>query len=239
MRIAICDDEPIFSGKLKEILHSEFKNYNIDCDFDTLNDGSTLLELCQNEKVDAVFLDIMMPGIDGYQTAEKLRTLQKQIMIVFVSNKDSEFCKSYQYSPIWFIPKNQMEWIVWAVKKIVEKYREYENDKSYINLSIGNKNIDVDILNIKYFKTEGHYIRYKNINGDESLSYRCKLSDIEDQLITHWFVKTHNRYLANLRIVQNVSEKELLFYDGESIPISRNKKNEVKDKFQDYLRSMR
>ena len=239
MRIAICDDEAIFSEKLKEILQAEFKDHNIDCKLITVQNGKTLLQLCQKKRIDAVFLDIMMPEIDGYKTAEKLRTIRKQTKIVFVSNKDSDFCRSYQYSPIWFVPKTQMEWITWAVKKLIEKYKEYENDESYINLTMENKNIEVDIRDIKYFKTDGHYIRYKYSNGTESSSYRCKLSDIEHQLKKYWFVKTHNRYLANLRMVRNVSEKELIFNDGDSIPISRNQKNEVKDNFQDYLRSIR
>lgn len=239
MRIIICDDEVIFSKKLKETLRCQFNSYNVNCEINIVNDGNSLLQLCKSRKMDVVFLDIMMPGIDGYQTAEKLRAIRKDIMIVFISNNDSAFCRSYQYNPVWFVPKTQMQWITWAVKKIIEKYRECENEASCVTLKIENKNVEFDLQNIKYFKTDGHYIRYKCSDETESLSYRCKLSDIEEQLKMDWFVKVHNRYLVNLRAVRNISEKELLLNDGEIIPVSRNRKSEVKDKFQDYLRSVR
>ena len=56
LRIAICDDEAIFSEKLKEILQAEFKDHNIDCELITVQDGKTLLQLCQKKRIDAVFL---------------------------------------------------------------------------------------------------------------------------------------------------------------------------------------
>ena len=239
MRIAICDDEPVFSEKLQNILQQEFGNHHIECEFVIVLNGEELISLCQNRRIDVVFLDIMMPGIDGYATAERLRRIHKEIMIVFISSNKAEFCKSFEYSPIWFVPKDQMTWIKWAVRKIIEKYKEYDDSQSYVKLKIGNIEIELDVRNIKYFKTEGHYVRYKCCDGTESISYRCKLSDVESQLNAYWFVKTHNRYLVNLRVVRSISEKTLQCYDGEEISISRNHKNEVQDKFQDYLRSIR
>lgn len=239
VRIAICDDEPVFSEKLQKLLQQEFENYQIECEFMIALNGETLISLCQSRRIDVVFLDIMMPGISEYGVAKQLRQICKNIMIVFVSINKAEFCRSYEYDPIWFIPKDQLIWIKWAVHKILEKYKEYDDDRSYVKTKLNNYEIELDLRNIKYFKTEGHYIRYKSCNGNESASYRCKLSDIESQLRDHWFVKAHNRYLVNLRLVRSVSEKTLYFYDGEEIPISRNQKNEVHDKFQDYLRSIR
>ena len=239
MRIAICDDESVFSENLQNILQNEFRNHHMECEFIIVLNGEELIYLCKNRRIDVVFLDIMMPGMDGYMVAERLRKIRKDIMIVFISSNKSEFCKSYEYSPIWFVPKDQMTWIKLAVHKIVEKYKEYYNRQAYVKLKINNKEIEIDIRNIKYFKTEGHYVRYKCCDGNVSISYRCKLSELESQLNAHWFVKTHNRYLVNLRIVRSISEKVLQCYDGEEISISRNRKNEVQDKFQDYLRSIR
>lgn len=239
VRIAICDDESVFSEGLQRRLKQEFGSYDIECDFYIVLNGKELISLCQNRRIDVVFLDIMMPGIDGYATAERIRKIHKNIMIVFISNNNSEFCKSYEYNPIWFIPKDQMTWLKWAVHKIVEKYKEYDDIQSYVSIKMNNNEIELDMRNVKYFKTEGHYIRYKTCDGKESESYRCKLLDVESQLRGHWFVKTHNRYLVNLRMVRSISEKALQCHDGEEIPISRNQKSEVQDKFQDYLRSVR
>ena len=239
MRIAICDDETIFAEKLKNNLQKEFAKHGTKCFFTIVNSGDMLLSICQREKIDAVFLDIAMPEIDGLETAKRLREIRKDIMIVFVSSKESTVFSAYEYSPIWFIPKSQMQLLERAVEKIVNKMKTLEKEASFTQIKIENKIVEIDIRDIKYFKSDGHYINYVDRNGNKSCSFRCRMREIELQLNTVWFVKTHNRFLVNLRSVRSIEGNELILFDGEHIPISRSQTNEVKEKFQDYLRSIR
>ncbi len=107
MRIAICDDEKVFAENILRKLKFEFGKRSQECSFVTVNRGEELLDICSKEKIDVVFLDIMMPVFDGFNIAERLRQTKKDIMIVFVSNKENTVFSSYKYNPIWFIPKNQ------------------------------------------------------------------------------------------------------------------------------------
>lgn len=59
------------------------------------------------------------------------------------------------------------------------------------------------------------------------------------QLEGLWFVKTHNRYLVNIRQIHSISNNAVTLSDREKIPISRAQLDVVRDKFQDYLRSIR
>lgn len=160
-------------------------------------------------------------------------------MIVFVSNKENTVFSSYKYNPIWFIPKNQMQFVEPVVDKIINRMKENEESNSLIQIKMGSRVIEVDIRKIKYFKTEGHYINYFCNDGYKSESFRCPKCEVEMQLEGLWFVRTHNRYLVNIRQIHSISNNTVILSNKEEIPISRAQLDIVKDKFQDYLRSIR
>ncbi len=239
LRIAICDDEPVFVDRFKQSLACEFEKRGIKHRIITAGSGGELLDICSKEQIDAVFLDIVMTGLSGFETAELLSELNSDIMIVFISNNDSMVYHSFKYNPVWFIPKNQTQWIKIAADKIISKFKEKENERSYISLKLGKETVVIDVRQVKYFKSDGHYINYFNRNGSQSKSYRCKLSDIEKQLQDMWFVRTHNRFLVNLRAASCISKMKLILYDNEEIPISQAQKEDVCNKLMDYFRSIR
>lgn len=239
MRIAICDDEKVFAENILRKLKFEFGKRSQECSFVTVNRGEELLDICSKEKIDVVFLDIMMPVFDGFNIAERLRQTKKDIMIVFVSNKENTVFSSYKYNPIWFIPKNQMQFVESVVDKIINRMKENEEDLSLVQIKMGSRVVELDIRKIKYFKTEGHYINYFCNDGYKSESFRCPKCEVEMQLEGLWFVKTHNRYLVNIRQIHSISNNAVTLSDREKIPISRAQLDVVRDKFQDYLRSIR
>ena len=223
----ILNQEKKYNLKSKED-YIKYVNYELD-----------ILSKILEEKIDVVFLDIMMPGFDGFNIAERLRQTKKDIMIVFVSNKENTVFSSYKYNPIWFIPKNQMQFVEPVVDKIINRMKENEEDLSLVQIKMGSRVVELDIRKIKYFKTEGHYINYFCNDGYKSESFRCPKCEVEMQLEGLWFVKTHNRYLVNIRQIHSISNNAVTLSDREKIPISRAQLDIVKDKFQDYLRSIR
>ena len=238
MYIAICDDETEFADELLKMLECEFDARKVRCNFITVASGEELLEECRRNKIDAAFLDIMMPNINGFEIAEKLREIKNNIMIVFVSNKENTVFSSYKYNPIWFVPKSDLRFIGQVVDKILNNMSEREENLSHIQIKMGNVVDEIDLRKIKYFKTEGHYISYY-INNSKSDSFRCKLGDVETQLSNLWFVRAHKRYLINLRQVHSIKNGSVIFFDKDAIPISRSQIGIVKERFQDYLRSIR
>ena len=125
------------------------------------------------------------------------------------------------------------------VDKIINRMKENEESNSLIQIKMGSRVIEVDIRKIKYFKTEGHYINYFCNDGYKSESFRCPKCEVEMQLEGLWFVRTHNRYLVNIRQIHSISNNTVILSNKEEIPISRAQLDIVKDKFQDYLRSIR
>jgi diguanylate cyclase (GGDEF)-like protein len=84
VKVCVCDDEPA----LAEVLCEGLRYHN----FDTVevHSGEEALEVCKNDDIDLILLDVMMTGIDGYTVCERLKANPdtKDIVVIFVTGKD-------------------------------------------------------------------------------------------------------------------------------------------------------
>ncbi|MXV37338.1 response regulator [Flavobacteriaceae bacterium Ap0902] len=111
-RILIVDDEPNIVMTLEYALQK--KGYQI---FIARN-GEEALEIVNREKPDLVFMDVMMPDMDGYETFEKLKTNEKlsHTKLIFLSakNKPSDIEKGMQLGANDYITKP------FSIKKVLK-----------------------------------------------------------------------------------------------------------------------
>ncbi len=240
MKIAICDDEKIFLEKISSVIRNVAIKYNKNCNILKYNDGETLINYCKKENVDAVFLDISMPGIDGFETADTLIKLKNNIIIIFVSSNEGMVFSSYEYKPFWFVPKSQICMLESVIDKLFIKLENEENKNIDIVINIeANKVIKINLNEVTYFKTNDHYIKIFYKDRKESNYFRNKLNNIRIQLMDKWFVRVHNRYLVNCRMISTIGKNECVLINGEHIPVSRTNMENTKECFQNYLRSLR
>lgn len=239
MNIAICDDEQTCIDEISERLRCVADSMEEKCTIISCDSGEKLIDLCKSNAIDAVFLDIAMPDVNGFKTAERLMEIQKNLILVFVSNNDNMVYLSYEYRPFWFVPKSQIDMLDMVFKKIIRKIRFDKKCNDNVHILTGKAEFVVDVLNTAYFVTDDHYVQMVMINKQKSESYRCRLKDIESRLSESWFVRSHNRYLVNYRMVRVIEKSTLILKNGEEIPISRSRVSDVKSGFQNYLRSIR
>ena len=240
IKIAICDDEKLYVDKISLCVQKVCSAYGKNHKVAKCYSGKELIELYQNEYFDAVFLDISMPGMNGFKTAEKLIEMRKNTVIIFVSSHDNMVYSSYEYRPFWFVPKIQISMLESVVKKLIEKIVSEENESRHICLQIeSKKQIELDLKETAYFKTDDHYLQFVMKDLSVSKSYRNKLDNIEEQLKSFWFVRIHNRYLVNLKMISTIEKRECVLINGERIPVSRTNMAYTKEMFQEYMRSMR
>lgn len=84
MTLLLADDDPITLDSLAACLQPE--------GFRTLlaRDGHEALELWQKHQPDLLCLDIMMPGVDGYEVCRRVRARDAQVPVLFLSAKSEE-----------------------------------------------------------------------------------------------------------------------------------------------------
>jgi DNA-binding response OmpR family regulator len=87
MKVLVAEDNPLTLGGLTEVLQME--GYQV---LQAAN-GAAALELFERESPDFVCLDIMMPGVNGYDVCQRMRAIRPQTPIVFITAKSEEVDK--------------------------------------------------------------------------------------------------------------------------------------------------
>ena len=83
INIAICDDEKYISDKVKKLALDFFHRKNVKIKISQFGSGEELLRY--NKSIDILFLDIQMDGIDGMETARKLRSQNYKGYLIFIT----------------------------------------------------------------------------------------------------------------------------------------------------------
>ena len=110
MKIAICDDEYITAEYYYEQIEQIFKEYSTECEIELFTDsGKLLTSLYEGKRWDICFLDIDMPLIDGLSLGQKLRELDMDCYLIYVSIHRECVYKSFKARPFRFIPKDEFQ----------------------------------------------------------------------------------------------------------------------------------
>ncbi len=83
MRVLVAEDEVKMAALLKQGL--EEHNHSVTVDYD----GRETLELAGSHEFDVIVLDVMLPGLDGFEVARRLRKNQKQVPILMLTARDA------------------------------------------------------------------------------------------------------------------------------------------------------
>lgn len=231
---AIVEDEAEILEHLKETLINSFNEAHISMAFDTFCTGEFFLQTFNKHyHYDVIFLDIEMPGINGIQVCENIRQQSPDTLVIFISNKEELVFQAFEVQPFRFIRKSEYSKQLPSLIKAISKKLEEETKHFIFITEPGSGDIfSFDIRTILYIEAQR-----KNcviVTEKNSTNIRSKISDIEKYLIPHSFVKIHRSYLVNYRHIFYIGKSSLQLTNGQELPISRGKVNEIKEGFRRF-----
>lgn len=230
IKIAFCDDELILLDNYAKVMNHLKLNYNFECHY--FKSGEELLNymLIHEAEFNLLFLDIIMDEIDGMELAKKIRQIDQDTEIVFLTSSPEYAVASYEIKALNYIIKqsNQLEIkIVEAIEHTSSKKQDYflvvnksTVEKIKINTIIF---IESDKRKVIIHTTESVYEMYN------------KLDQIADKLNNSKFIRTHRSYLLNMDYIKKIETKEIVTTHQQLIPISRGRADEIKELFIKYL----
>lgn len=95
LRIAMCDDSPEFMQSTGQLIRKWSEENNVPVDIFTFNDGDALIEKNMSFRMDIIFLDILMPVLNGMDTAKELRQRDTAAKIIFLTSSPEFALESY------------------------------------------------------------------------------------------------------------------------------------------------
>jgi len=232
LRVVLVDDEKLYLDELSFILS---KNSGMEIIGKYL-DPLLALEFIKKAKPEIVFLDIVMPGIDGFTLAEEICKLDFSVSIIFSTVLDKYAIRAFEMNAIDYLLKPFSEKrLEITMDKINEKYNCIKGIQALQTVNGG-------MIKLPLWKDECIYLVHPQdilyctvlnkgvfvFTRDSTFTTNYTLNQLGNKLINQNFFRSHKSYLVNLdkiyKIVPWSNSTFVLHIEGlkEEIPVSRH-----------------
>ena len=239
MRIAICDDVQPMLDFLEREIKSKFSEKGLDAQVYSYKNGRDFLKEHQNNPFDVVFLDIVMPDMNGFDVAKQIRAINSKTYIIFITTEVGLVIDSLDFQPFHFIPKGSTSVIKDRLDHVIDKLVIHLSVSSKIELPLPyGKSKYVDPMSVLYVMSSANYVEFILCNK-ETVRVRGKLPEMVGMLNPYIFCEIHNRYIVNMKHIRkvNFSDSFVTMDNGEILNISRSFKYNFEQSYNRYLRS--
>lgn len=226
MLIGICDDEVIIRDTLVRLLENYKAKYFIELHIITFASGEELL--AYQEPIDILFLDIQMKGMNGLQTAEKIREKDDSMIIIFLTGYRNFMqagyrVKAFRYLLKPIIAKNFITALREAIKDLTK------NSKAIVGMN--GETIFVKLTDILYIE----YGNRKSIIRTRRGTYESPITmnEWESILNNGDFFRVHKAYIVNLEYIESIG-KIVHMENGEKVEVSIRQIGKLKRACKDY-----
>lgn len=224
MNIAVCDDEDIFRKHFRELLLRESIARDMDIQVWEYSSGEALLEACTETgfHADVIFLDIRMQGMDGVETARRLRRQGEKCLIVFLTSLSEYARKGYEVRAFRYLLKEEADR---ELGQVIKECVQELGEEGWFAFSQGHCHYSIPRADILYFESRKRLVYL--YTADREYSFYEKLDAVEARLAGSGFLRCHRSFLVQERYVRSWKENTLWLEDGRELPISRAYEKEV------------
>lgn len=229
MRIAICDDQLPLHEELKKRLDEYARSRSLIFIYDDYTAGEDLA--ASEIEYDMIFMDYQMEGLDGLETARRIRQKNIQTAIIFLTSFPSIVFDTFEVNAYRFLVKPvDMQKLTSAM----DSYLESLDDSNFILLKTDEANKRINIDDIIYAEASDKYCYIRTT--DDNILYKSTLSEIEKQLPKDKFFRSHRSYLVGFKNIVSHTSTDILFDNKERALISKMKLTPFKKAFADYVK---
>ncbi|WP_321433815.1 LytR/AlgR family response regulator transcription factor [Trichococcus flocculiformis] len=231
MRVAIVDDDPLVRATLEEYISRLADESGMKVNTSAYSSGDQFLE---GYKLiyDIIIFDIDMPGINGMDAAKKIREVDHNVTIIFVTNMAQYAINGYEVGAIDYIIK-PISYYDFSTKfrRTIAKAAQQKDYFMMIDTEEGTRRIKIS--ECVYIEVISHYLYFHNV--DSVYRIRGSMKNKEEELKPYNFVRVHKSFLVNMKFVETIQNKEIIA-DGVRVPIGRGFKDAM---MQEYIRYIR
>lgn len=207
MKVIIVDDEYPARKELRYFIEN-YTDMNIIGEFDN---GLDVLNFIQENTLDAIFLDINIPKLDGMLLAKTIDKFEKRPKIIFITAYDNYAVEAFNLETFDYILKPYSDERIISMlhrlkdtfdKKNNEDKAEYQKVSNKISLWKNGKIHIVDVNDIYYCEARERYTHI--FTKDEEYEIREGISEVEKTINHNIFFRSHRSYLVNLEKIEEI-----------------------------------
>lgn len=236
MTFIFCDDNKIFLDFFIDKVAGILRNIDAKARLISCTDSAELITYIKNnhlDQTDAIFLDIEMPGVSGFDIASLVNSSAERPSIIFVSNMDDMVYESFEYQPYWFLRKSDMDKLPALIEKLV--LRAATRERFYVFRHNDSEKYSLPLDDILYFESCNHELIIHT--NEKTYSQRQTITNAAFKTEPYFFVRCHASFLVNCRHIASISRSNLLLDNSIKIPISRSRRSDTEAAYINYIRS--
>lgn len=199
--------------------------------------GDALLAEYEPGAFDLIFMDVLMDGSNGIETARKVRQLDPRCLIVFLTSSREHVWQSFEMHPFDYLIK---PYAPGQIARILdEATRALALDEPEIEIRVARRTVHLPLRSIMYAVAENHYVSIMTDTGEQRTS--GTFSELIRQLSDDArFLQCNRGVLVNMDAVLKFDSDRILMRDGTHFPVRQRDKSALFNRFTQYqFRHMR
>lgn len=227
LRCLVVDDERPALDELVFLLgHDDRVASVLGCD-----SATEALRVLQERDVDALFLDVQMPGLTGLDLAQVLARFKQPPAVVFVTAHEEHAVAAFELRAVDYVLKPvRAERLAEAVRRVVEAGSQAPGEDVRIPVERGGVTRFVNRSDITHVEAHGDYARLHTADGSHLV--RSPLSSLAEQWAPAGFVRIHRSVLVSLAHVQELRTdggRCVVVVGGQELTVARRHTRELRE----------
>jgi len=241
IQAVLADDEVLARQKLRQLLRDE-RDIEIVGECASANET---VELVRATKPALLFLDIRMPGMDGFDVIGALESEKNLPMpaIIFTTAYDQYALRAFEIHAVDYLLK---PFTPERLRSAIQRVRDQSPGDMEVRANVHNQNgsgyttrivfksrgriLFLPVSEIRWIGAEENYVRL--CTEHETHLLRETMAHLEERLDPHSFLRVHRSFIVNLQFVKEVrtdhdGESSVMMLDGHKIAMSRSYKSRI------------
>lgn len=228
MRIAVCDKEKEVLQSIKSKLYSYAETRRLDAVVECYLSGEAMLN--SHIPYNIVFLSYDLVGYNGFEIAKKIRKIDNNTVIIFMSSNVELALKSFEVRPYRFLvpPINSED-----LYRVLDNFFKEFATICPLWIKCGEDTVCLNTGDIVYLEADNkHCIIHLK---DEELRCNKTMAKVSNVLPPYCFCKINRAFIVNCNHIKRYNSDNVSLSNGHSLHISRNYNNSFKEQYRDFL----
>ena len=222
IRVAIVEDDAVYAQQLSDYLRKYQSEYPDTFEITTFTDGDGIVS-GYHFQFDIILMDIEMRFMDGMSAAEEIRQMDKDVVIIFITNMPQYAIRGYAVEALDYMLK-PVSYFAFSQRLSRAISRMKKREQKSLIVSVKGGTVKLAVSSIYYIESQGHNMIYHTASGDYISSGTMK--DTEEAMRPLHFFRGSKWYLINLALVEGLEDGAARLKDGKLVSLSRGRKKE-------------
>ena len=230
LRIAIVEDSDEDRALLEKSLHRYEAEKQVQFELSIFRDGEDLVT-DYSADYDLILMDIEMTFMDGMKAAKRVREMDQDVVIVFITNAPQYAIEGYQVRAVDYILK-PISWFSFS-ESLTRALRYVKpQDQRYITIALKGGRMKLETDRLCYVEVQDHQLIYNTTEG--KFTAKGTMRDVEAQLNQPQFYRCNRCYVVNLKYVETCLGSDVRV-NGDVIQVSRSRRKGFLDALNTWM----